>query len=285
MPVIEAKEFIKEKIISVAKEVALSAMTAPQVTNKTKIEAAIVYGREELLPHVEIFEAIAEVIWAIKGEANNLRKVVDEDLPFAMVLVGAKMDRSDLNYDCNACGFPSCAEFNRYTKKHLSFGGVYNGPCCAWKVLDWSISWDFGAAVAYSHNLPSRVHGTFGMTAGTLGYLPECTNMGGISLGPIFPEKGRVWEYWYSRDTAKEEKATKEDFFANYVTALPSFWVAAPAFGIKAYAMHTTYFHTEARHFSLREDPKLLEKYQKLQERIAAIAQKYTGEKVERPVL
>lgn len=275
MPVLEGREFYQDELLSVSRQICIGAQTAPQVTNKTEIETAIVYGKDELQPFVEILEAIGEGIWAIRGEADNLKKVIDQSLPFALVLIGARTGRSDLNYDCSACGFRSCAEFNRYTKNHLAFGGMSKGPSCSWKVIDWSISWDVASAIAFSHNLPTRAHTSLGGTAAVLGYLPDCDNIGAISLGPISAKKGRVWEYWYSRDSGKDEKATQEDFFANYVGALPSFWVAGPALGDRSYVKHTEDFQTDARHFSHHGDPEVQEKYRKIQAKIEEILRKH----------
>lgn len=285
MPVIAAAELINEEIIAAAKEVALGAQTAPQVSNKTIIETAILYGQEELIPHVEILEALGGLFEGFKGEAESFRKIVDEELPFALVLVGAKTDRSDLGYDCNACGFSSCAEFNKYAKKHFAFGGIHSGPSCVWKVLDWGISWDFGAAIAYARNLPTRAHSTIGITSEILKCLPACSNIGGLSLGPIIPRKGRVWEYWYSRDYSKNAKATVDDFFANYVRGIPSLWVAQPAWGVNTHIKYANNFQDEPWHITLAQDPQLLSQYQKVQEKIAGIVKKYTGKGDTAPVV
>ncbi|MBW1708149.1 MAG: hypothetical protein JRJ86_23840, partial [Deltaproteobacteria bacterium] len=159
------------------------------------------------------------------------------------------------------------------------------GPCCLWKVVDWAISWDIAAAAAFSYGLPTRCHASFGQGAGALGHLPDSDNVGAITIGPVSPEKGRTWEYWYSRDTAKEIKATQEEFFENYVSSLPSFWVSGAALGVKAYAMHSSEYQMDPRHFVISKDEALQEKYAEIGEKIMGIIKRYTGKKVEMEML
>jgi uncharacterized ferredoxin-like protein len=164
---------IREFIDIAAKGVAAAARSAPATTGSLDLVVNIL--NQEEIKHIQ------------KTVAENFSQDVEKVLVYdGMLTVGAKVTKSDTNWDCGACGFETCAEMNKASKPKDPSGPRPSGPCCNWKVIDWNIAIDYAAAMATQLGLQSRVQDIQGMVAKSLGYAGDvdvCTTV------PLMAEK------------------------------------------------------------------------------------------------
>jgi hypothetical protein len=130
-----------------------------------------------------------------------------------VLVLGADLGAGDLAWDCGACGFGRCAEFNRYKKEHGGIGRLGTGPSCAWKNFDYGMACDYACAAAWQMNVENRILGTFGLVSFALGYLDDVTATVALALGPTVD----LW--WYSRPSLakwRDQEHIGEMFRRNY---------------------------------------------------------------------
>jgi uncharacterized ferredoxin-like protein len=173
----------QEATMHVAKLAAAAAYKTPQITGRLKLHVEIVTG-EDLLPIVEFFEAVHPISPVMYFDYQSLKYFLDKGTPPPLLLLGADMTRSELGWDCGACGFDTCAEFNAYSKKNKSRAMLWGGPTCNWKLMDFGAACDFACAAVAQHRHDCRAMGTVGAAAAGVGYLPECSALVGIPIGP-----------------------------------------------------------------------------------------------------
>jgi hypothetical protein len=74
------------------------------------------------------------------------------------------------------------------------------GPSCIWRLIEFGIAVDWAAAAAHRHNVESRLAMISGTAFMRMGYLPDCSIMVVVPLGPCK-------ERWYF-----EPGSGREDF-------------------------------------------------------------------------
>ena len=161
------KDVMREYMDMAARAVAASAKSAPHTTGSLDLVINIL--SEEEIKHIQ--ETFAGLVM------QELKNVWVYD---GMLTIGAKVTKSNTNWDCGACGFSTCAEMNKASKPKDSSGPRPSGPCCNWKVLDWSIALDYAAAMASYLGLQTRVQDIQGIIAKDLGYAGDvdvCTTV------------------------------------------------------------------------------------------------------------
>ena len=97
---INAKEIIEEQVISLAKKISLSAITAPKARGVDNLEIRIAYGKE--------LEQISEKLKELNqktGQEFLLRDSNNVLQSQAVILIGSKV--KVLGLDCGYCGFAS----------------------------------------------------------------------------------------------------------------------------------------------------------------------------------
>lgn len=214
---IDGKQAAQEHLIEVAKSVVQAVYKAPLTTGRLKARTEIVTG-EDLVPFIETLGELAKVSQFIRWDYMTLKENYEAGNPPVLVLIGADSTQSDLAWNCGACGFPTCKEFNAYAKENRGRGVVTGGPTCNWKALDLGIACDWAAAAAYQQNVDNRVQGSTGCAAEILGYLPGCSSVIGLSLGPC---KELVW---YSREVMNR-KFSYTDHINTMFRTLPSMFM------------------------------------------------------------
>jgi hypothetical protein len=110
-----------------------------------------------------------------------------------IAVLGADLTKAELGWNCGACGFPTCLDFNKFKKEHGGLGRIGYGPCCAWKNLDFGVACDYACAATAECNVENRILGTFGMVTFALGYLDDVSTTLALALGPV----KELW--WYNR--------------------------------------------------------------------------------------
>jgi uncharacterized ferredoxin-like protein len=253
-----------EGLLEVARLCALAALKAPRV-GRTEIKTAIVTG-DDLWPVVEVLEIIGEGSAFIMGDAIAVRKALEAGTPPVLLLVGVDASSSELAWNCGACGFSSCGEFNAYAKKNLGPGTLFAGPSCAWKILDHAVASNWAAAAAWQYNVPNRMQASTGVGAYLLGYLEGCTMCVGITMGPPAPM------VYYDRPIMRDVY-TEDDIVEMLQRNIPSIFEGFPGDG-RPKIRHSPNWFTEWRFTKVERDPELEAKAASIAERV----QKYVAE-------
>lgn len=176
------KEYLQDHVVEVAKSIVLAINKAPTITGKTAIEAEIIWG-DDLVPIIEVLEPVAQAVRYVKWDYETIKRCQDKGEGPVVIAIGAKADRSNLAWNCGACGMATCKEFNAYAKD-LGGGGQLGGPSCNWKILDYAIACDWACAAAWQHKVDNRIMGSLGFALQALNYLPGCSVKLGVALGP-----------------------------------------------------------------------------------------------------
>ena len=231
MAVYSGKKIAQDKLLDIAAYCVQACLKAPQITGRVELEFEIITGKD-LEPIIEAEIILGRNILFYLGSALCWQKAYNAGEPPVLLLIGAKgMRKSELAWDCGACGFKTCGEFNKYARgidpPITSFG---NGPYCMWKTIDYGTACTWACAQAWLHNVTNRVEIASGRAAESIGYLEGCDIVHGLPLGPMQDL------YWYSRelvadlmpyDTWKEK--TRGEF--------PVFWNTFPGTG-RPYVKH-----------------------------------------------
>jgi uncharacterized ferredoxin-like protein len=213
----ESKKMAYESVLDVATHVIHAVRHAPQITSRLEVKTAIVTG-EDLLPLIEFLELVGEdhevVPWM---DHLTYRKAYDEGKPPVVVLMGADLTKSASGWNCGACGFPTCAEFNKHSKLQHGLGVQCYGPSCMLNVLDMGIACDYACAAASKYDIENRIHTTVGLSALHLEYLEDVSYILGLSLGPL----EELWYYNRPCFTDIWDKEFNDEMFDRMRTVFP----------------------------------------------------------------
>ncbi|NLL17622.1 MAG: hypothetical protein GX262_01195, partial [Clostridia bacterium] len=132
---IDGREAVRENLLAVAKSVVQAIYKAPTVTGRLKIQTEIITD-EDLVPIIEMLGAMAKINQFVYWDYMTLKENYDRGNPPVLVLAGVDASVSELAWDCGACGFKTCEEFNLYTRENKGMGLIAGGPSCNWKILD-----------------------------------------------------------------------------------------------------------------------------------------------------
>ena len=227
MAVYNGERLASEGLLEVAKLCVLSASKAPRITGSKVFKTVIITG-EDLLPIIRVGEALVEVRKDDVGkglsfadgmvlkEAYNL----DGGKSVVMVLFGDLTTQSELNWNCGACGFSTCAEFNKRSleiKRNQDASRVQVGPNCIWKTLDFSCAVCWAAACAWDHQVENRLFSSIGKWAQRIGYLEDTANPVVLLLGPLTDQ-------WYYNRPALRGKWTPEEIRDYKFRVMPYFF-------------------------------------------------------------
>jgi len=173
MPLISSREGEEEGLMNAARMMLVSARTAPKSGGVDDVFTAIVSEAEKERLADEM-EKIGEErqIAAFQRDARNVR---DSEL---VVLIGVKGTKK-MGFNCGACGYANCDEFERAEKKS---GQDFVGPTCVFKSLDLGIALGSASKTASMLNVDNRIMYRIGTAAKRLNMLPESTVIMGIPL-------------------------------------------------------------------------------------------------------
>lgn len=261
MSVINGIQAVNENLLAVAKVGASAALQAPKVAN-SKIRVEIVTG-EDLLPLIEVVGIAGETNAFVHGDYVVASKASKAGTPIVELLIGVDATVSDLAWNCGACGFDTCAEFNRYSKEHKSPGNFMLGPSCNWKLLDHGMAQSYAVAAISAMNVECRLQADFGSIALLLGHLEGCNMCIGISLGPYGES------VWYNRvDLADSFNMSEHMQFVQ--NTLPQMFVSFVGDGHPPFKSGPTWAK-EPKFFKAVDDPEFMAKKQEAGARIGQI--------------
>ena len=217
---INGKDATSDAVLMAAKMAAAAAYKAPQTTGRLNLRTEIVTG-EDQAPIVEFYGEIAPISPVMYFDYETIRHFLDKGETIAILLLGTDLTFSELGWDCGACGFESCAEFNKYAKANKSPGLLWSGPSCVWKMMDWAAACDFACAAVHQYRIDNRIMGTCGAAAAATGFLPDCSAIVGLPIGPAGEN------IYYSR--AQNMPAFPQDLHREcLLRTSPTNWTAFP---------------------------------------------------------
>ena len=222
MAVHDGKRMAQDKLLDIAAFCIQSALKTPQITGRVELEFQVVTD-DDLNPFIEAFGLLASIAGFHAISLMSYGKALSAGEPPVLLLIGGKnLRKSELAWDCGACGFDTCKAFNKYAgsvKPVLT--AEAKGPFCIWKAIDYGMCCDWACAQAWHYNITNRVEMASGWAARALGYMPECDIIRGLPLGPMKDM------FWYSRSVLSENmpyEVWKDVMMTNY----PSNWGAFP---------------------------------------------------------
>ncbi len=200
MPVQSIQAVAQDIVLQAARAAAAAAIGAPKLTgDRTGVKTVIVYG-EDLQAFVDYLLPLCGPDGRLNtymfGDYLCVKDALEKGDPMAVVLVGGNTLRSELGWDCGACGFSSCAEFNKYAKDHIAPGGVGIGPGCNWKAFDIGMAQGFAVAAAYQMGVTGRLHYSYGAAGMRAGFIEDVSICAGVTIGPV---RRALWDEWYNR--------------------------------------------------------------------------------------
>ena len=135
-----------------------AAITAPKALGQDSLRTAILEDDERDLIGRTMIEFGNE-----SGQANFIRDGKNILQCQGVLLIGVK-SHSPLGADCHACGY-GCKDFK------TSVSGTFDGPNCAFKLLDLGIALGSAAKAASILNMDTRIMFRPGATAKRLGLI------------------------------------------------------------------------------------------------------------------
>lgn len=184
MALYEGRSTAYEALVDIAKHCIHAVYKAPQVTGRLELKTAIITN-EELHPVMEVLSTLAEAEFVMEMDYLTYKDAAAMGQQPVVVAIGADVTYSELGWDCGACGFQTCSEFNRYSKENKGIGLLGTGPSCNWKMLDLGIACDWACAAAWQYNIENRVEFTVGAVINLLEYLDGCSCVLALPLGPL----------------------------------------------------------------------------------------------------
>ncbi len=193
MGIYNGNQLAKENLLEIAKLCANAVLKAPQITGRLKIEMQIVTG-EDLVPIIDALFVLGRIALFNLVSYMCWKTLYDEGREPVLLLIGTNLRKSELNWNCGACGFSTCAEFNRYSDKVPPIPRYFiQGPTCHWKMIDYAIACDWACAAAWQYNVTNRIEVASGMAAISVGFLENCNIAMGLPIGPTEDL------FWYNR--------------------------------------------------------------------------------------
>lgn len=144
-----------DSLMEVAKEIALSARTAPKARGMDDITISILTDeeKEEVAKKLESL-ANERNLWWFKRDADNVRNS-------SIVIVFGVKGSKPRELNCGACGYRDCAEF----KKAGRGGSDFAGPSCVYPIVDLGIALGSAVKLASIFGVDNRIMYTVGLAA------------------------------------------------------------------------------------------------------------------------
>ena len=278
MAIIDFDKVANDELVSIAKMGALAALNAPQITERVQVKTSIIHGKEDILPMVKFLRIKAEDSFVDFGEYRTLAKCYEEDrLPVVLIIGISNLRQMELNWNCGACGFATCDEFNKYAEEVRTEIGAYGyggGPFCCWKAIDAGIIYDSACAAIADCNVENRPEASVGQAGMQLvSHLEDCEWVSGITIGPCGGD-----QVWFNRP-ALQETFTEEDVVEHLRRAIPSHFLAFPGTGDPK-VKYGPDWETDPRYVRFEDKPKeFYEEHARKRERIKKIVEQFKKEK------
>ena len=190
MAIYDGNKLAQERILDVANFCAMAAVKAPQMTGKIQVLTEIITD-EDVDPIEEILGIQAKTSIVAEGDYTTLRYCREHGQRPVILLVGASgLRHSEMGWDCGACGFSTCEEFNKYSDETAEAVSklrrrFHLGPQCAWKQVDLGGAMSWASAAAAEFNVENRMIASIWNVAKLVGYMEKAESGASLCLGPV----------------------------------------------------------------------------------------------------
>ena len=167
MPNQNLSEFdIQEAIKDVTNLMGIAARTAPKSAGNDFVVVKAIYG-EDVIKLAKGMVSYGEET----GKKNFDRDGANVKNSLAVLLIGIK-DAASLGLNCGACGYDQCA------LRIAHMGSEFDGPQCAFRVLDMGIAIGSAVKTAGIMNVDNRIMYRAGVVAKKIGLIDADFVMG-----------------------------------------------------------------------------------------------------------
>jgi len=157
---------VQEAIKDVANLMGVAARTAPKSAGNDFVVVKAIYG-EDVTRLAEEMICYGEK----SGKKNFDRDGANVKNSLAVLLIGIK-DAASLGLNCGACGYDQCADRNSHK------GSEFDGPQCAFRILDMGIAIGSAVKTAGIMNVDNRIMYRAGAVAKKIGLIDADFVMG-----------------------------------------------------------------------------------------------------------
>jgi len=149
----------KKKITNIVADLmTISAETSPKSSDNFLEITSLDLSEREMLAE-ELYQLSDEFKDESYSKEGDLVNSADE-----LMLIGLK-DHKSLGIDCRACGYEDCEDFDEAPQMEK----IFEGPSCAFKMIDLGMSIGRALNTAENHNVDCRPSIRAGLAAKNLG--------------------------------------------------------------------------------------------------------------------
>ena len=160
----------KTAVAAVAGLMAIAARTAPKAKGQDEILIAVLTAAQQK----KLSRAMTEY-GTEHGLGFFLRDAKNIAASDSCIVIGVR-GNVPVGINCGACGFSTCAAFEKVSRSAKKRITPFAGPNCAVRMADLGIAVGSAAKTAQIHNVDNRIMYTAGSVALDLGFLgKECT--------------------------------------------------------------------------------------------------------------
>jgi uncharacterized ferredoxin-like protein len=195
MAIREMKEMVQAGLDRAVEMMVMAAHNSYRFGNRNTIKCISV-GPEEMEQIAEFAYSLGDMSPLAARDGRFLRDLIKE--PCALLVFGDKR-KSDLNFNCGACGYRTCAELNRAEEMESL---TARGPSCQFKNISLNIAANSAASLAWRMGLHCRVFSTLAMAAFALQIIPDVDVVTSVCVSaakvdPFF-DRHKFWtqEHW-----------------------------------------------------------------------------------------
>ncbi len=192
---IEMDELIKNGLARALELMTVAAYNAVKFSDRNTIKM-VAMGKEDLEAISEFCFSLGDMSPLGARDGRALQAMMKE--PLAMLVIGDTR-KSDLNYNCGACGYATCAELN---KAEFVEALTSNGPFCMFKSINLHMAANAAAAMAWRLGLQCRLFSSFGFGAKAMETIQDVDTAVAVSVSaakrdPFF-DRHQYWtrEQW-----------------------------------------------------------------------------------------
>ena len=164
-------------VATIADLMALAARTAPKGKGIDTLEIRVLAKKD-----MKKLSTRLEKMGNERGIGFFLRDAKNLAASDGCVLIGCR-GREVAGINCSGCGYATCADFTRATKKNAGHGTPFEGPNCILRMTDLGIAVGSAVKTAQINNVDNRVLYSGGVAARDMGLFSEnCTVVYAIPL-------------------------------------------------------------------------------------------------------
>ncbi len=205
MPVREMNDLIQAGLDRAVELMAVAAHNSFRFGKRNTIRL-VSLGVDDMKDIAEFCYSLGDMSPLAARDGRFLMELVKE--PCALILIGDKR-KSDLNYNCGACGYRTCAELNKAEETESL---TAKGPSCQFKNINLNIAANAAAAMAWRLGLHCRVFSTLAFAAFALNKMEgvDVATSVSVSVAKVDPyfDRHQYWTQEHWDETFKKEFPT-----------------------------------------------------------------------------